>query len=174
MKKMNNRLNGFTLMEVIVNISVMMIVIIVSGSMLISGMNIFFANAEALQQKNIADAVIDLISENLIYADEISDSLPENSDDKSIVAFELSDSGQIMIKYSDSDELCNAFGEQFYNMYSTGYYIKFSSQNYAVITSFIYDDDGETVYSSEKSVILMNKPSVDLSYAENSPLYISY
>lgn len=174
MKKMNSRLNGFTLMEVIVNISIMMIVIVVSGSMLISGMNIFFANAEALQQKNIADAVTDLISENLIYADEISDSLPENPDDKNIVAFELSDSGQIMMKYSGTDEFYNAFGEQFYNMYSTGYSVRFSSQDYAVIVSYVYDDGGEVVYSSEKSVILMNKPSVALSYTENSPLYISY
>ena len=174
MKKMNSRLNGFTLMEVIVNISIMMIVIVVSGSMLISGMNIFFANAEALQQKNIADAVTDLISENLIYADEISDSLSENFDDKNTVAFELSDSGQILIKYSGSDEFDNAFGEQFYNMYSTGYSVKFSSQDYAVVVSYVYDDDGEVVYSSEKSVILMNKPSVTLPYAENSPLYISY
>jgi hypothetical protein len=161
-------------MEVIVNMSVMVIVIAVSGSMLISGMNIFFRNAETLQQKNISDAVSDIIADNLMYASSVS-SYPPEEYDGNITAFSLSDNSQLMIKYNDSETLVNAFGDEFYNMYNIGYSVEFYNNNRtAVVISEVYNEYGETVYTSEKSVILINNPDVNSSFYENNSIYIVY
>ncbi len=161
-------------MEVIVNMSVMVIVIAVSGSMLISGMNIFFRNAETLQQKNISDAVSDIIADNLMYASSVS-SYPPEEYDGNMTAFSLSDNSQLMIKYNDSETLVNAFGDEFYNMYNIGYSVEFYNNNRtAVVISEVYNEYGETVYTSEKSVILINNPDVNSSFYENNSIYIVY
>lgn len=159
-------------MEVIINMSIMLIVIAVSGSMLISGMNLFFRNTETLQEKNIADAVSDIIADNLIYASFVSSYPPENNNDN-MTAFNLSDNGQLMIKYSNSDSFINAFGDEFYNMYNIGYSVEFYNNNCtAIVTAEVYNEYGENIYTSEKSVILMNKPDVNSSFDRNCEIYL--
>lgn len=167
MKFRQNRIKGFTLAELIVNLAVMVIVVIISGSMIISGMNIFFRNAEVLQQKNIADAVSNLISEKLMYAKSIS----ANENDAFSAMFNLSENGQLIIKYADEENEINAFGEEFYNFYSISYLIKINDGS-ATVTVDIYDDENEIVYTKESGVILINKPETDSEWFENTELYI--
>ncbi len=159
------RINGFTLLEVIVNLAIMMIVVSVSGTMLVSGMNIFYKNAEMLERQNIVYAVSEFISDNIMYAEKISSEGNENS--KSIVCSD----GQIYVKYEDETEYINAFGEEFYNSYTVSYSIDITGNSADIIVN-LYDYDNSHIYSSEKSVILLNKPESDIAFIENSEINI--
>ena len=74
------KVKAFTIAEIIINLAIMMTVIAVCGSMIISGMNILVFHTEKLQQKNIADAVMNRISDEFIYAEEIISE--KNNDEK--------------------------------------------------------------------------------------------
>ena len=74
------KVKAFTIAEIIINLAIMMTVIAICGSMIISGMNILVFHTEKLQQKNIADAVMNRISDEFIYAEEITSE--KNNDEK--------------------------------------------------------------------------------------------
>lgn len=154
--KKQRRIKGFTLAEVIVNIAVMAIVVAVTGSMLVSGMNMLFYHAEELQQRNIADAVCGIISDKIMYdniADEIS----------------ISD-GHLMVKYDE--EFVDVFGDEFYNGYTVDYSADIKEKSAKIIV-YVYEN-GDEVCSAKKSVIIMNnaasffekKPGKKLSFSD--------
>ncbi len=165
------RIKGFTLTEVIINMAVMLLVITLSGSMVISGMNIFFQNSETLQQKNITDAVLNFIAEKLMFAENISTGGVYEELYLESTVIDISENGQLLTKYSDETDLKDVFGDEFYSTYSTSYVIEINN-NSAYVKVHLYEDS-DIVYTASKSVILLNHPDSNTNLIENTTFYLS-
>ena len=70
------RKGGFTLVEMIVTLVIAIIIIGVSGSLIITGTNIFTKSAQKDRQMDIAETVLSFAVDRLLYAESISERTP--------------------------------------------------------------------------------------------------
>lgn len=152
------KVKAFTIAEIIVNLAIMMTVIAVCGSMMISGMNILIFHTEKLQQKNIADAVTDRISDEFMYAEEIVSE--KNDDEKIYTEISVSENGHLLIDGND------IFHDEFYNGMKMSYSAEISNGSVSVETD-ICDENGNILYTEKNRVILLNNPVSDIISIEN-------
>lgn len=152
------KVKAFTIAEIIINLAIMMTVIAVCGSMIISGMNIFVFHTEKLQQKNIADAVMNRISDEFIYAEEITSE--KNNDEKIYTEISVSENGHLLINGDD------IFHDEFYNGMMISYSAEINNGSVSVETD-ILDENGSVLYTEKNRIILLNNPVSDIISIEN-------
>jgi len=124
--------SGFTLVEVIITLVITVIVIAVSSSLVITGTNIFARSAQRDVQQNIAETVLTFVSEQLLYAETITEMTNppvfENAGGAAIMQIKKSTTetysdtkGQLFFRRAqDSQNPINIFGSNFYGNYEVG------------------------------------------------------
>ena len=152
------KVKAFTIAEIIVNLAIMMTVIAICGSMIISGMNILIFHTEKLQQKNIADAVMNRISDEFMYAEEIVSE--KNDNEKIYTEISVSENGHLLINGDD------IFHDEFYNGMKMSYSAEINNGSVSVETD-ISDEGGNILYTEKSRVILLNNPVYDITAIEN-------
>ena len=123
---------GFTLVEVLVALVITIIVIGISGSLIISSTNIFSKSAQRDAQMNIAESLLEFVSGQLLYANEIQQkptlNTGESIDYSGVTGSILrivkpstgfgDSSGQLYYRRAgDTGDLINVFGSDFYHNY---------------------------------------------------------
>ena len=132
LKNNPNRKGGFTLVEVIVTLVITIIVVAVSGSLIITGTNIYSRSAQRDIQTNIAETVLNFTADQLLYAYDIQQKTmlttdgqtpAYNSFDGAIIQVIHPDSNSAsggylhFLRDGDSQNPVNIFGVNFYNNY---------------------------------------------------------
>ena len=123
---------GFTLVEVLVTLVITIIVIGISGSLIISSTNIFSKSAQRDMQMNIAENVLEFVSEQMLYAYDIQQKPTLNTGapvdytgvNGAIIRIVKpssgfgDSSGQLYYRRAgDTGDLINIFGSDFYHDY---------------------------------------------------------
>jgi len=156
--------SGFTLIEVIVTLIITVIVIAISGSLVITGTNMFARSAQRDTQTNIAETVLTFVSEQILYAERIG--VGTNENDNTIYAIPAANGaaiihikntttgygdlrGQLFFRRADDGQpsLVNVFGENFYQGYDiglTGVITKGPQNSNIELTVNVYSGVGNT------------------------------
>jgi prepilin-type N-terminal cleavage/methylation domain-containing protein len=112
---------GFTLVELIVAMTISLIIIGVAGSILISSTNLFAHQVNKVEREAIADTTADFIRDRLLFAQsiEVTATLPGDATNKEILYIGGSDGnaaqkGYVYYKRAGDTSPVNAFGDSFY------------------------------------------------------------
>jgi prepilin-type N-terminal cleavage/methylation domain-containing protein len=187
---------GFTLVELIVAMTISLIIIGVAGSILISSANLLAHQANKVEREAIADTTADFVRDRLLFARsiEVTGTLPGDAADKEIIYIGGSDGsaaqkGYVYYKRAGDTAPVNAFGDRFYKRTTIAldYTVTVAEptaglpdpQKTLEVTIHIYAEGNDTVqYSTTRTYKLVNSKADDIptdSTAEQStatPYYL--
>ena len=164
-------MGGFTLVEVIVALVIAMVVIGISGSLIVSGTQIFSKSAQRDMQMTLAESVLDLAADRLLYARSIEEVLSHVGDTAPDAGAVLriakpdgssgAGKGHLLFRREgDHGAMVDVFGQNFYHNYNISMDIGITDQDGGA-ASFtmkvtVYDTEGRAVLERAKTRPLLN------------------
>jgi type II secretory pathway pseudopilin PulG len=165
------RTGGFTLVELIVAISVTLIILGVTMTILISSMNISSRSIKTSQGEQVVNACLDFVLDHCSVAESISKSSASDLPALTASASEFlyigdasgpEDHGRLYLRDGGATGAppLDVYGEQFYSGGSISLNITYTRtlNQHPVVTATVtlYDAQGSTVASKQRSLALLN------------------
>lgn len=152
-KKWNNR--GFTLVELIVSIGLLVVVIALTCSIILSVFNHYGKESQITEAKNIGDTVSQWLNDQLRYATEL-----EITDDTKVNTYDTAiqtQKGNLFYWKTDQAESAqNLYGENFYFGTTVETKAKVKDDRWLTLTVVVYDSQGDVAYTKENTYEIIN------------------
>lgn len=152
-KKWNNR--GFTLVELIVSIGLLVVVIALTCSIILSVFNHYGKESQITEAKNIGDTVSRWLNDQLRYATEL-----EVTDNQSVntydTAVQVQDGNLFYWKAAEPGAARNFYGESFYLGTTVETKAQVKNDRWLTLQVVVYDSHGELAYTKENTYEIIN------------------
>ncbi|MDO4541570.1 MAG: type II secretion system protein [Bacillota bacterium] len=155
MVKKNKSCQGFTLVEIIVSLGILVAFIALTCAILLSVFGHFGRNAAMTQGKEIGDTVAQCLDDQLRYATEL-----EITDDPQVssynTAYQVKDGNLFYWKTDDSTQTKNYYGQDFYHGMTVETTVQVKNGRWLTLTVVVYKSDGSKVYTTENTYEIIN------------------
>lgn len=167
-----SRVFGTTLVEVMVSITILVILVGVSGTMLVSGLNVFYRSAQMRAAQDEADAVYDLFAGRMYAAAvccmtdepaEISDGMTQLiAEPQSVTLHRFWEGEEETVALLDED----AFRAHTIRVFAS------DCDGAITLTVEIYHADGDLLYVRRGVVPLLNSAAVQMTHTGESGVFV--
>lgn len=167
------RVNGATLVEVLVSITILVILVGVSGTMLVSGLNVFYKSAQLRAAQDEAAAVYDLLAGRIYAADVCCITAEPIAIDEQTTQMIVAPQSVTLHRYWEGEEESvnlmdeDAFGEHSVCVRATSF-----GTSAIRLTVEIYHADGSMLYSRQGIVQLLNGADVQITHDDESTGFV--
>lgn len=161
--KRGRRVYGATLVEVLVSITILVILVGVSGTMLVSGLNVFYKSAQLRAAQEESGAVYDLLANRMHAAQTcvISDEPTEiREHDTQLIVTE--NTVTLHRFWKGEEETVVLMDEDTFGEHTVRVYAERMEVDAIALTVEIYHTDGQLIYARSGAVPLMNHADTEI------------
>ncbi|MBE6854205.1 MAG: type II secretion system protein [Ruminococcus sp.] len=167
------RLSGATLVEVMVSVTILVILVGVSGTMLVSGLNVFYKSAQLRAAQDEAAAVYDLLAGRMYAADVCWITEEPLAVDEQMTQLIVAPQSVTLHRYWEGEEeTVTLMDEDAFGEHSVCVRAAASGTESIRLTVEIYHADGSLLYARQGIVPLLNGAAVQMMHSEESTGFV--
>lgn len=144
---------GFTLIEVLVSITIFVIVLGVTATIILSSQNIFKGNANITLGQQVGESVMSFIKEEIKYSTALNIKQSKTVDLNYTNALYI-ENGRIY--YLTGDQFMDLYGDGFYNSFTIEAYINVDNIDLTNLTVVVLDSKEEELYRTSTVITFKN------------------